>query len=87
MTLPAVSGITGNSEQKTILQTTEQLIQYTVLVIQLRSLKYMTDIRTRKNLSNIPFLSKRYLQGENSVDINNSLQTVLKHLKLTQIVR
>ena len=36
--------------QKTILQTTEQLIQYTVLEIQFRSLKYTTVIRIRKNL-------------------------------------
>ena len=41
-------------------------------------------------MSNIPFLSKRdRRRGENSVDVNNPLQTVLKHLKLymlTQIV-
>ena len=55
----ALSGISGNSEQKTILQTTEQLMQFMVLEIQFRSLKYMTVIRIRKNLSNIPFLSKR----------------------------
>ena len=55
----ALSGISGNSEQKTILQTTEQLIQFTILVNQSRSLKYMTVIRIRKNLSKIPFLSKR----------------------------
>ena len=45
----------------------------------------MTVIRIHKNLSNIPFLSK----GENSVDVNNPLETVSKHLKLyilTQIV-
>ena len=82
--------ISGNSEQKTILQTTGQLIQFTVLEIQFRSLKYMTIIRIRKNLSNIPFLSKGDRgQGENSVYVNNPLQTVLKHLKLyilTQIV-
>ena len=36
-----------------------QLIQLTVLEIQFRYLKYMTVTRIRKNLSNIPFLSKR----------------------------
>ena len=54
----ALSGISRNSEQKTILQTTKQLIQFIVLEIQFRSLKYMTVIRICKNLSNIPFLSK-----------------------------
>ena len=86
----ALSGISENSEQKTILQTTEQLIQFTVLNIHFRSLEYMAVIRICKNLSNIPFhTSKRQLQGKNSVDVNNQLQTVLKHLKLyilTQIV-
>ena len=57
VTLSAISGISGNSEQKAILQTTEQLIQITVLEIQFRSQKYMTVIRIRQNLSNIPFLS------------------------------
>ena len=36
-----------------------QLIQLTVLEIQFRYLKYMTVTKIRKNLSNIPFLSKR----------------------------
>ena len=58
--LPALSGISGNSEQKTILQTTERLMQYTVLKIRFRSLKYMAVIRIRNNLNNFPFLSKRY---------------------------
>ena len=49
----------GKFGAKTILQTTEQLIQFTVLEIHFRSLKYTTLIRIRKNLSNIPFLSKR----------------------------
>ena len=44
----ALSGISGNSEQKTILQTTEQLIQFRILEIQFRSLKYMTVIRIHK---------------------------------------
>ena len=56
----------------------EQLIQCTVLEIQFQSLKYMSVITICENLSNVPFLSKRYLQGENSV--GNPLQTVLKHL-------
>ena len=49
----------------------------------------MTVIRIHKNLSNINTLLT-IPQGENSVDVNNPLQTVLKHLKLyilTQIVR
>ena len=70
--------------------TTGQLIQFTVLEIQFRSLEYMIIIRIRKNLSDIPFLSKGdRRRGENSVYVNNPLQTVLKHLKLyilTQIV-
>ena len=74
-------GISGNSEQKTILQTIKQLIQFTVLGIHFRSLKYMSVISIRKNLSNIPFLFKQYLQAEGSVD--NLLQTVLKHLVKT----
>ena len=57
--LPALSGILGNSEQKAILQTTKELIQYTVLQIQFRSLKYTTVIRIRKHLSNFPFRPKR----------------------------
>ena len=44
---------------KTILQTKEQLIQFTVLKIWFRSLKYMAVISIRKNLKNITFLSKR----------------------------
>ena len=45
--------------EETILQNIEQLIQYLVLEIYFRPLKYMTVIRIRKNLSNIPFLYKR----------------------------
>ena len=60
MTLPALSKISGNSEQKAILQTIEQLIQYTLLEIQFWSLKYTAVIRIHKNLSNLPFLSKWY---------------------------
>ena len=56
--LPALSGIAGNSEQKNILHTTEQLIQYTVLGIHFRSLKYTTVIGIRTKLSNF-LLSKR----------------------------
>ena len=52
-------GNTGNSEQKIILQTIEQLIQYTVLEIHFWSLKYWAVIRLCKNLSKFPFLSKR----------------------------
>ena len=46
--LPALSGILGNLEQKTMLQTIKQLMQYTVLGIQLLSLKYTTVIRIQK---------------------------------------
>ena len=60
VTLPTLSRISGNSEQKTILQTTEQLIQYIFLEIQFRSLKYRAVFRIGNNLSNFPFLSKRY---------------------------
>ena len=56
--LPALSGISGNSEQKIILQTIEQLIQYTDLEIQFWSLKYKAVISIRKNLDNSPFISK-----------------------------
>ena len=50
----------GNSEQKTILQAIEQLIQNTVLEIHFWSLRYTVVIRISKNLSNLPFLYKRY---------------------------
>ena len=58
--LPALSGLSGNPEQKIILQTIEQLTQYTVSGIQFRYLKYTVVIRIRKNLINFPFPSKRY---------------------------
>ena len=45
-------------EQKIILQTIEQLIQWPVLEILFRSLKYTVAIRILKNLSNFPFLPK-----------------------------
>ena len=44
----ALSEISGNLGQKTILQTTEQLIQFRILEFQFRSLKYMAVIRIRK---------------------------------------
>ena len=50
----------GEFGAKPLLQTTEQLMQYMVLGIHFRSLKYTTAIRIRKNLSNFPFLTKRY---------------------------
>ena len=53
--LPALSRILGNSKQKIILQTIEQLIQYMVLEILFRYLKYTVVIRIRKNLRNFPF--------------------------------
>ena len=46
--------------KKNILRTIEQPIQYRVLDSHLQSLKYMAVNRIRKNLSNFPFLSKRY---------------------------
>ena len=57
--LPALSGISENSEHKAILQTTKELIQYMVLQIQFRSLKHTTVIRICKHLSNSPFRPKR----------------------------
>ena len=56
----ALSRMSGNSEQKSILQTIKQLIQYTDLEIHIRSLKCTAVIRISKNLSNSPFLLKRY---------------------------
>ena len=60
VTLPALSGRSGNFEQKAFLQAIEQLIQYTVAKIQFQCLKFTTVIRIRKNLSNFPFLSKQF---------------------------
>ena len=51
--------IIGESGAKTILQTIEQPTQYTVLEIQFRSLKYTVVIRTWKNVSQLPPLSRR----------------------------
>ena len=57
----SVIGISINSEQKTILQTTEQLIQCTLLGIHFWSLKYTTVIGIRKIWATFhswpPFLS------------------------------
>ena len=47
--LPALSGISGNSEQKSY-RPPNSLIQYTVLETQFRSLKHTTVIRIRENL-------------------------------------
>ena len=55
MTRPTLSGISGNSEQKTILQTAKQLIQYKAIEAQFRSLKYKAVNRIHKNLSNFLF--------------------------------
>ena len=56
---PEYRGIRG---EQLFLQTIKHLLQYTVLEIQLRSLKYMVVTRIRKNLENlsIPFVPKRY---------------------------
>ena len=59
-TLSALSGISRNTGQKFILQTTEQLIQYTTWGIQFQSLKHMVVIRIRHKLSNFPLTSKQY---------------------------
>ena len=82
--LPALSGISGNSEQKDILQTVKKLIQCTVLEIQFRSWKYTIVIRIHRNLSNFPFLSKRYkgTRQLHKVDVNNPFQTVFKHMHI-----
>ena len=79
-----------NSEQKNcwirskkiVLQTIEQLIQYTVLEIQFRSLKYTVVIRIRKYFNIFPFLSKRQaIEGDLlCVDVNNPLWTVFKRV-------
>ena len=72
--------LSGNSEQKLILHAIEQLIQFIVLDIHFRSLKYTAVIRISKNLSNFRFLSKRY----NAITVcwckratSNSFQTCL----------
>ena len=49
--LPALSGISGNSQEKSILQTTKQLMQFSILDNQFWSLIYTTVIGIRKNLS------------------------------------
>ena len=87
ISLPALSGISWNMEQKIIiLQIIKQLIQYTFFDLQFWCLKYMVIIKIRKNLSLSAFYhsypsGKRQtgfpLQG---VDVNNSLQTVFRHV-------
>ena len=69
MTLSVLSGISGNSEQKTIFYTTEHQIQYTVLEIQFRGLKYPIVIRIHKTLSNTeePTIPIQAIRDENSV--------------------
>ena len=84
--LPALSGISGNSEQKTILHTTKQLIQYMVLGIQFRSLKYTAVIRIRKNLSNFPFIPND-TRRDHCVDVNNPLQTVFNTSNYIYLVK
>ena len=81
MTLPTLSGISGNAEQKTILQTTEQQMQCTVLELQFWSFKYMAVIRIRKIWATFHSYSCD-TRREQCVDINSPLQTVFKHLKL-----
>ena len=86
--LPALSGISRNSEQKAILETTKELIQYTVLEIHFRSLKYTTVIRIRKHLSNFPFRPKRYNKARTvcwcKKPTSNNIQILYV---ITQIVR
>ena len=97
VTLPALSGISGNSEQKTIFKTIKQLIQYTVLETHFWSLKYTPAIRIAKiwaAFRSYPSDTRRL----ECVDVNNPPQTVFKHVYtvyanvimlyiLTQIVR
>ena len=97
VTLPALSGISGNSEQKTIFKTIKQLIQYTVLGNHFWSLKYTPAIRIAKiwaAFRSYPSDTRRL----HCVDVNNPPQTVFKRVYtiyanviilyiLTQIVR
>ena len=76
--VPALSGMSGNSEKKIILQTNKQLLQYTVLEIHFRSLKYMVVTRIRKHFEQ-PSIPIQAIQGD-SVDVNNPLQTVFKRV-------
>ena len=72
--LPALSGISGNLEQKTILLTTKQLIQYTVLEIKFWSLKYRTVVKIRKTLSKFPTVLSHFRQFSNTSDCINLLK-------------
>ena len=72
--LPALSGISGNLEQKTILPTTKQLIQYTVLEIKFWSLKYRTVVKIRKTLSKFPTVLSHFRQFSNTSDCINLLK-------------
>ena len=67
VTLPPLSGISGNLEQKIILQTIEQLIHYTVLEIQSRSLKYTVVIKIRKQKFEQLSIPIHTIQGNYSV--------------------
>ena len=62
--LAALSGISKNSEQKTILQTIEELMQNTVLEIHFRSSKYTVVITQKFEQFSIPIQA---IQDENSV--------------------
>ena len=64
VTLPALSGISENLEQKNILQTIKQLIQNTVLEIHFQSLKYTVVFTQTFEQPSIPIQA---IQGENSV--------------------
>ena len=67
--LPVVSGMSGFSEKRAILQITKELIQYTVLKIQFRSVKYTTGIRITKNEA----------MRQQCVDVSNPLQLIVKY--------
>ena len=73
MTLPTLSGISGNAEQKTILRTTEQQMQCTVLELQFWSFKYMAVIRIRKIWATFHSYSCD-TRREQCVDINSPLK-------------
>ena len=71
-----------------ILKAIEQLMQYTVLQIQSRSLKYTAVIKIRNNLSNFPFLSKQYKAITVcwcKLPTSNSFQTCLYYIYLLKL--
>ena len=76
MTLPALSRISGSSEQKTILQTTGQLIQFTVLEIQFRPLKHTTVNTQKFEQNSIPIQTIATRQENCKQPTSNSFETL-----------